>query len=213
MFELGARRGEDTVRLARALRMPYRYFAWEPDPRNLPLLEKTVASLPSVTIVRAAAGAEDGTADFHLSSREQDPDYTDSSSLLRPTAAMQRVAPGLVFTTTVTVPVRTLDNFCVEQRIDHIDLVWADVQGAERLVAEGARRILRHTSLLMLEHSAEALYDGEWTFDEMMTTLGPDWMVAKRFANDVLLYNRTCIEAPHDADWMRFVRGCLRDLV
>ncbi|HZR22110.1 MAG TPA: FkbM family methyltransferase [Vicinamibacterales bacterium] len=212
VFELGARRGEDTVRLARALRTPYRYFAWEPDPRNVPWLEQAVAPLPAVTIVRAAAGADDGTADFHLSSREQDPDYSDSSSLLRPTPALRRIAPGLVFNETVTVTVRTLDNFCVEQSVDHIDLIWADVEGAERLVAAGARRMLPRTSLLMLEQSPEKLYEGAWTFDEMRSTLGSEWIIVKRFDNDVLLYNRACMTPPNDADWVRFVRGCLRDL-
>ncbi|HZT75789.1 MAG TPA: FkbM family methyltransferase [Vicinamibacterales bacterium] len=212
VFELGARRGEDTVRLVRYLRAPYQYFAWEPDPRSLPTLRAAASALAGVTIVEAAAGAEDGTAQFHLSSRADGGTFTDASSLLRPTPLMQQVVPWIAFDERVTVHVKTIDRFCADQGIDRIDFIWADVQGAERLVVAGARRMLPRIALLFLEHSADILYEGQWTFDEMMSTLGPRWSIVKRFANDVLLCNRDRIDPPRGADWMRCLRGCWRDL-
>ncbi len=212
IFELGAHCGEDTQRLAGHLRQPYQFFAWEPDPRSLGALREAVAALPQVTVVAAAAGAEDGTAAFHLSSRRDGGAFTDASSLLPPTPAMQAAAPWLAFDEQVTVPVRTLDAFCAEQQVSRIDFVWADVQGAERYVVAGARRMLARTSFLFVEQSGETLYTGQWTFDEMMSVLGGEWQVLKRFPNDVLLYNRSVVDAPRDADWTRFVRGCWRDL-
>jgi len=212
VFELGAHCGEDTRRLAGYLRPPYRYFAWEPDPRSLDALREAVRGLPQVTVVAAAAGAADGIAPFHLSSRADGGTFTDASSLLRPTEKMRDVAPWLAFDEQVTVPVRTLDAFCAEHHVSRIDFIWADVQGGERHVVAGATRMLAQTAFLFLEQSGETLYDGQWTFDEMTRVLGRDWAMVKQFPNDVLLYNRRLVDAPRDADWTRFLRGCCRDL-
>jgi FkbM family methyltransferase len=212
VFELGAHRGEDTVRIARWLTPPYRYFAWEPDPRSVPALKEAVQGRAGVTVIEAAIGAEDGAATLYLSARADGGTFNDASSLLKPTAALREAVPWLAFNDEVVVPVRSLDSFCAEHDVTHVDLVWADIQGAERYLVEGARRMLAHTSLLFLEHSPVALYEGEWTFEEMMSTLGPDWKIVTRFPNDVLLYNRRLVGPARGSVVARFVRACWREL-
>lgn len=43
---------------------------------------------------------------------------------------------------TVEVPVTTLDRFCAEHSLRHIDILKLDVQGAEYATLTGARRLL-----------------------------------------------------------------------
>jgi FkbM family methyltransferase len=42
----------------------------------------------------------------------------------------------------LTVPVKTLDTYCEENKIDHIDFIKIDVEGAEKMVLEGANKLL-----------------------------------------------------------------------
>ncbi|MFF8594186.1 FkbM family methyltransferase [Streptomyces sp. NPDC015220] len=52
----------------------------------------------------------------------------------------------------VPAPVRTVDGLCHHMRLDRVDFIKADVEGAEAAVLSGARRtLLRHRPVLLLE--------------------------------------------------------------
>jgi hypothetical protein len=44
---------------------------------------------------------------------------------------------------TIKVRCQTLDTFCIEKGVDHIDILKIDVEGAELAVLEGAREMLK----------------------------------------------------------------------
>ena len=45
----------------------------------------------------------------------------------------------------IKVNVKTLDKWCDEMKIDAIDIIWIDVQGAELNAFQGAKEILKNT--------------------------------------------------------------------
>jgi len=60
----------------------------------------------------------------------------------------------------------TLDNWCAENKVNEVDILWIDVQGAELLVFQGAENTLKNTRIIMSEVGLKPYYEGH--------TLKPD---------------------------------------
>ena len=102
-----------------------RIYGVEPDPRTFASLKANVGGLDGVTIDQRAAGGSDGESTFFCS------EYSIASSLVA------TAGPGHA------VPVRTvsLDGLMEELRLERIDLLKLDVEGAEYDVLAHATRL------------------------------------------------------------------------
>jgi FkbM family methyltransferase len=107
-----------------------RIHAFEPVPDVAAQCRRhlTLNGLEMVVLNVAAVAAEDGDAAFYAIRT----DNTGASSLIR-----RRVPAD-----EITVPVITLDSYVERARLDRVDVVKVDVEGAERLVFIGGRRTL-----------------------------------------------------------------------
>ena len=104
--------------------------AIEPHPVNTACLERTFASeitAGRVRLVKAAAWHSPGALNFELGP---------SSQMGHAAAAAQRGS------TTLVVRATTLDAIADEQRLDRVDFIKMDIEGAERHALAGARRLL-----------------------------------------------------------------------
>ena len=63
-----------------------------------------------------------------------------------------------------------LDDWANENKINKIDLIWMDVQGAEKDVIEGAENILKQTKYIWTEFG-EVDYDGAMDWSETKNIL------------------------------------------
>lgn len=185
VFELGAADGADTVHLLApilASGKPYRFFAFEPDPNNVESLRTSdVAGL--VDIVPAAAGDRAGMVSFRSSG-----EYKYSGSVKNPVEHL-KTWPRIRFDSPTQVPMLRLDDVFVSQKLDHVDFVWADVQGAEDLVIAGAQTTLRHTSFFYTEHYEVEMYEGQIGLEEIHGRLPGNWNIVADFGSNVLFEN------------------------
>jgi FkbM family methyltransferase len=199
IFEFGAYDGAVTAKLCRFLTSPLSaYYVWEPDPRNIRRIKQRGLP-PGVELVEAAVGNQDGKAVLHLSGGtppKGQAEFTYGSSLRQPTEENAFWFPWMEFRESVEVRVRCLDGFCRERRVERIDLIWADIQGAEKDLILGGPETLRRTKYMLLEQEGYRLYEGQWLLREMMEALRPDWKLACRFPSDVLLYNSALVPKP-----------------
>jgi FkbM family methyltransferase len=171
--------------------------AFEPDPRPCQRFRRTVRS-KSVKLWNVALCAEDGEADFHMSSGTyrhgmgnegtHHGDWDQSGSLRRPRKHLD-VFPGVKFDQTMRVRTMRLDTFIEQQKIDRIDLIWADVQGAEADLIAGGAQALARTRLLYTEYNEVEMYEGQLDLRRLLALL-PDFEVVARYPEDVLLTNR-----------------------
>jgi FkbM family methyltransferase len=189
IFEFGVFNGDVTRKLCGLLPTGFAaYYAWEPDPRSLQEIGKKGLP-PGVHLIEAAVGAKNGSATFHLSGHASAGPSGVGSSLRTPSQENREFFPWMTFEEQVTVDVITLDSFCESRGIKGIDFIWADIQGAERDLIEGGRRVLENTKFVFLEQEGYRLYEGQWLFPELERGMGPNWKLAYRFPSDVLLYN------------------------
>jgi FkbM family methyltransferase len=161
------------------------WIGLEPDPRNVAVLESK-----GLMVIPAAASDAPGCAAMWLSSGETPGcpgrEHTDSSSLCEPTAHLE-AHPWCTFGERVEVETVRLDDVVPDDFAP--DLLWVDVQGAQRKVIAGAQAVLSRASYLYIECHPEPLYDGEPTFEELCELL-PGWDVVKRWPADILFGRR-----------------------
>ena len=69
----------------------------------------------------------------------------------------------------VDVKVITLDKYCVDQNISHIDILKIDTQGYEDKVLEGSQKILEKNilSIVEMEIILDNVYDKYLTFSDV----------------------------------------------
>jgi FkbM family methyltransferase len=192
VLEIGANNGSDTNRLLEAFPRA-QVYAFEPDPRAIAKFKHNVDS-PRARLFECAIGATDGSAIFHTSNSEvpEAPELGgwDQSGSLRVPKSHLEIWPWVKFEEQITVPVMALDSFYRQQRLDVIDLIWADTQGAEGDLVTGGRLALSRTRYLYTEYSNDEWYEGQVSLDQLLALL-PDFRLLRRFSTDVLLENHT----------------------
>jgi len=108
---------------------------FEPMPAVFTDLEVRLGDEPHVHLHQQALAAENGTCTFYF-----DPRATGNTTAL---AEDQSGIHGLNEVTQVDARTQTLDSFCKEQGIDHVDLLKIDVEGFESSVLKGGRNDCR----------------------------------------------------------------------
>jgi FkbM family methyltransferase len=158
VFDVGARVGEYVIRF-NTLLPDCEIHAFEPSPRSFEELRVSIAGIPAVNLVPAGVGASPGemtlleNADANL------------TSFLRPDVS----AWGHVARETV-VPVVTLDGYCAEQGVEHIDLLKIDAQGFDLEVLKGGAELISagRVHLILVELNFASMYIGQARVDEIL---------------------------------------------
>ena len=146
VFDVGANIGYYTVLADDVVGVNGLVCAFEPDPRNVAVLEANLRLRPGskVMIARQAVGATEGSLQFFLNGA----DWSVNSMALDNAVVTD---PGAAYVA-ATVPCTTLDGFVRQHALPPPDVIKIDVQGAEMLVFAGATEVLSKPTLkLFLE--------------------------------------------------------------
>lgn len=195
IVEVGAHIGSDSVKLYKFVGEGWMKI-FEPDPRNISLLrQKTSLMGSNVEVIEKAIGPTVGKAQFHLSSGTppyedvlitETKQHTASSSLKPPKTHLERF-PWVQFQECVEVDMITLDESCPGD--DVIDLLWADVQGAEEGLILGGQKTLARTKFLFTEFSNDEMYEGQAGIDVLVGKLPGKWSIVALLGDEILLQN------------------------
>jgi len=198
ILDIGAHFGQDSFTLRQLFR-DARLWSFEPDPRNIYRLHQQGIKNIS-TLVEAAIGDQDGTAVMNLSNGTPPADsnprnaltaktpWSQSSSLKKPKEHLKDV-PWVKFDKTSNVTVMKLDTFFAREKLDRIDVIWADVQGAEDQMIAGGQHALANTRYLYTEYDDREVYEGQLSLKEIMKRLPGKWIVLEDFGYDALIRN------------------------
>jgi hypothetical protein len=96
----------------------------------------------------------------------------------------------MAFEKSVCVPLTTLDRYCLENDIDHVDLLKMDIQGAEIDAIMGGQETLAKTSYLVMEAVESPEYEGQENLMGLVAALPGTWVLLERLVSDALLVNR-----------------------
>lgn len=187
IVDLGAHQGEEYLWMDAKLGPLGAYVAVEADYRNARELRDRVKHSKEATVIEAAIAAHDGTAMLHLCDNKTY-QAKGSSSIHKPTGHLHYF-PWCTFEQTVEVTTIRLDTLAYDYWLRRIDLLWVDVQGAERGVISGGRETLQCTRFLMLEAEEVEMYEEQALKPELLALL-PDFEVVEDFGYNIFLRNK-----------------------
>jgi FkbM family methyltransferase len=187
IFEIGSCDGQDAIKYAQAFPNS-RIFAFEPVPANYKkILENILASkTTNVDAFQMALSKETGETEMYISAAadqtnaEADDKGNKSSSLLAPDKHLE-VFPWCKFDETIKVKTDTIRNFCEARKIENIDFIHLDVQGAELMVLEGAGSFLQNIKSIWLEVEHIALYKDQPLHNHVEQFMNNHGFVLKKF--------------------------------
>ena len=185
ILEIGANCGQTTTEFLKVFPNA-RIYCFEPDPRAIEKFKRNIDS-PQVQLIEAAVGAESGFVMFHQSSGAEwiDPAGWDHSGSIRKPKTHLEVWPWVKFEKQIPVPMLKLDDWVVQNHIEKIDFIWADVQGAESDLILGALRSLTMTDYFYTEFSDVEWYEGQINF-QLLSSLLSNFSLVHKFCNDAL---------------------------
>lgn len=200
-LDVGAHAGYFSLLAANRVGPSGRVFAIEPNPRTYATLQQHLArnGVSNVHAVMGGLSNAPGSIALHMP-----PSELDYNATVLPRADWTRVE----------VPARTLDDCVREWRIDRIDLMKIDVEGAEPLVLGGGasaltRGVVRHA---MIEINGPRLTEGgsgPGTVGEMLREMGFSPARLSRRRATPLPWDTFDIDPAHETDCLFVHRSAL----
>ena len=165
IFDIGACEGLNAIRYSEMFPNSTVY-AVEPRKDNIGLIFKYLKEYETknVNVVELCFSDKVGTSEFHVSSSERangEWDLGNKSSSLLPPDKHHEEFPWIKFDETIEVETTTLDDFCDQNKIDHIEFIHMDVQGAEMMVLNGASKMIQNLDAIWLEVEVVSLYKNQ----------------------------------------------------
>jgi FkbM family methyltransferase len=177
VFDVGAHAGKYTKLFSLLVGEAGRVIAFEPTPGSAKRIASEVveAGLKNVTLLQNAVAERSGVVALHQFPEE----YSSWNGLGRPHMEDPRNHGQFVpIVGSLEVDAITLDEFCRDQRIERIDYLKLDVEGAELRALQGARGLLERKAIghLQFEISQKML-------EGLSTTARPvfDYLASKGY--------------------------------
>lgn len=188
ILEIGSNCGQTTIELIENFPNAI-IHCFEPDPRAIKKF-KNIINHPNVFLHEIAIGNQDGIIEFNQSAggEEIDPEGWDHSGSIRKPKAHLEMFPWVRFEKKLNVRVMRLDEWASDNKIDFVDFIWADVQGAEGDMILGGLELLKKTKFIYTEYYDNECYAGQLNLNEIYQLLN-QFLILVKYQNDVLLEN------------------------
>jgi FkbM family methyltransferase len=150
--DAGANEGLYSLFASRCVGPSGRVFAFEPSQRELDRLTCNIRlnGLENVRAVRAALSDVEGELELHIACSEHSGHNT-----------LGTFAHEVPLLRTERVSARTLDAFAAEAGLTRLDFLKLDVEGAERRVLDGSRKVLHQMRPMILLEASDATLSGQ----------------------------------------------------
>jgi FkbM family methyltransferase len=186
IFELGVNLGQDTVKIFELCKNP-QYYAFEPDSDHFDVIKK-IFVYDKIKFFPYAIGKENGKINLYRSYVNDK--NVGASSILKP-KSVTNYFPHIQFpeNKNIEINICCLDEFCKINNVNHINFIWADIQGAEGDMILGGQEILNKTKYLYTEYCNKEYYEDQKTLNQLLNILPGKWKIVYDFVSDVLFEN------------------------
>lgn len=162
IVEAGAFTGQETATMA--TRWPHATIhAFEPVPELFAQLVERTKNFPNVHCYNLALSTTNGTATFYIAEKPDKPGRPSQAGSLQKPKERLKHSP-IQFPYTIEVHTITLDSWAQQYNIDHVDMLWLDMQGHELPAMQSAPHILKTVSIIHTEVGFIEAYEGQPTY-------------------------------------------------
>ena len=203
IIEIGAHFGEDSVRFSETFANA-EIFCFEPDPRCVKVFKKYVKD-KNIKLFPIALSDKNGTAEFYQSYDNNIVDFVPNKydwidvkdyndNKLSNSGSSSLKAGYRNNLDKIVVETKRFDDWYIENNISDIDLVWIDVQGAEKEVLDGIGDTINNIGLIWIEYG-EKEYEGALSREETILYMKEkgflivDALSSNSESGDLMLYN------------------------
>jgi FkbM family methyltransferase len=132
VIDIGANGGFYTLIAAKIVGIEGHVYSCEPGARELELLKNNIKinNLKNVTVIESAIGNKEGITEFAIAEDGA------LNSLLKNDHPSQQIDHWQ------TVEINTIDNLVKQLNIEKVNFMKIDVEGAEKMVLEGAKKLM-----------------------------------------------------------------------
>lgn len=152
VFDVGANVGQYSLLASKLVGPGGRVYAFEPSPDVLVKLQHhlEINHADNVVLTRKAVADSNGTARFY-------PANENSNQGVGSLLPAEEYRGQIRTNDSIEVDVITLDGFCDEHGIDHIDLLKIDVEGYDLDVLKGAEKVLARSPDIVILAEVEPM--------------------------------------------------------
>jgi FkbM family methyltransferase len=140
VFDIGANRG-DTVEKYLGDLNNAKIYAFEPFPETFESLKHRFSENQAVLCFPFAVSNSEEPKVFYVNKN------IDTNSLLKPKKSGLSSDKEVANKSEITVQTITLDKFCADHKIEHIDILKMDIQGGELQALQGAVNLLQKNKI------------------------------------------------------------------
>ena len=170
IIDAGSYDGKDAIGMAKKWEGD-KIYAFEPIPKLFNNLKRNTRSYSNIQCFSYALSNKTSSELMYVSGGKDN----GSSSLLVPKEHL-RAHPTITFEETINVKTITLDTWAKDNNIDHIDLLWFDLQGMELDVLKASPNILKTVQVIHTEVSLIETYEKVPLYQELK-----DWLCKRGF--------------------------------
>ncbi len=194
ILEIGSHKGTETQTFLKEFPLG-NIFCFEPDPRIVKVHQSNIKD-PRCQLFPLAISDKNGTATFYQSGGEgnRGTEHNASSSLRKPKEHL-KVYGHIKFENEVSVETMRLDDWSEKNQISDVDLIWADVQGAEDLLIKGGTKTLSKTRYFFTEFDNREMYEQQKNLKELKKLL-PSFEIVCLYYKNALFKNMKLESSP-----------------
>lgn len=179
IFDIGAHHGESVREMLVNFKSPI-IHAFEPEQKNFAALSKEFADKKNVNLVNKGVGANREERVFYVNALSHtnsflkvNPNSQDHIRIKKLNNDEKQVLFNQDYNQEKLIEIITIDDYCQQQNIKHIDLLKIDTQGFEIACLQGAAQMLNAVKVLKCEVSFFDYYERSTSFFELESILKP----------------------------------------
>jgi len=195
IFDVGSLHCLESVELSKVYKNAHIY-AFEANPESYKVCVENTKDIDNITVINKAINDHDGTCVFNAI----DPEKTETpwfdgnrgaSSLFKANGKYNHIEKYVQ--KEIEVSCIQLETFCEENNIDHIDLIWMDLQGAELIALKSMGRELMSTvKVIHTELEMTPIYKDQCLYEDVNQFL-KNYNFYKAEGNNAMQYGQNFI--------------------
>lgn len=179
IFDVGANVGNYSQKIVKEFTsINFQLYSFEPSKETFFELKKSLKNIPDLKLYNIGFGEESGIKTLF---------YNKKKSGLASMYNRRLSHFGIKMNLTELIELKTLDNFCEENKIKKIDFLKLDVEGNEFNVLEGAKKMINRNEIRIIQFEFGGCnIDSRTYFQDFWYLLSPKYRIYRILKNDIV---------------------------